>query len=103
MDHKIYTLLKKRGTIETILILSRMPRHKIVQHKFFNELNQEGSYYNAYLRVKKELLKKEIITFSLNQQNEYVIELTQKGIAIGKHIKEIETLLITKEKDREGT
>ena len=85
--------MKKRGFAETLQTLAGFKDFKAVQKSFFEKFEKEQSYYNAYLRVKDILLKEDLIKFELNEENEKVISLTEKGKDLYRKIEEIEALL----------
>ena len=94
MPMQFYSLLKKRGFSETLQILGSFENNEAVQAKFFEKFEKEGqSYYNAYLRVKKLLLDSGLIKFKLNESNEKVIYLTDKGKTVLDKLREVETLI----------
>ena len=67
---------------------------KQFKRNFSKNLEKEGqSYYNAYLRVKKLLLDSGLIKFKLNESNEKVIYLTDKGKTVLDKLREVETLI----------
>ena len=85
--------MKKRGFSETLQTLAGFPEKKAVQKEFFDRFEKEQSYYNAYLRVKDLLLKEGLIKFELNENNDKVICLTDKGQKVFDKIMEIEKIL----------
>ena len=93
MTLKIYEYMKKRGFTETLEVLGNFEAQEAVQSKFFESFDASSSYYNAYLRVKKLLLDVGLIKFKLNDANEKVIYLTEKGKDVLKKIQEIETII----------
>jgi len=93
MTLKLYKYMKKRGFGETLETLAGFKDNKAVQKKFFERFEKEQSYYNAYLRVKDILIKEKIIAFELNEENEKVIKLTEKGQDLFNKIQEIEKIL----------
>jgi len=94
MPMQFYTLLKKRGFSETLQILGSFDNNEAVQSKFFEKFEKDGeSYYNAYLRVKKLLLDSGLIKFKLNEANEKVIYLTEKGKSVLTKLNDIEDLV----------
>ncbi|UYP48744.1 hypothetical protein NEF87_005029 [Candidatus Lokiarchaeum ossiferum] len=90
---KFFNLFRKRGFSETISILHSFPEKEIVQSKFFEQLQKEKSYANSYFRVKKDLLAHKLIAYKLNDDNEKVIFLTEKGASIWDKVQEIEKLI----------
>ena len=92
-NNNLYSYLKKRGFAETLKVLGEFDHYEAVQGKFFEKFEQSQSYYNAYLRVKKILLETGLIKFKLNEQNEKVIYLSDKGQTVLKKLEEIEKLI----------
>jgi predicted transcriptional regulator len=90
-----HTLFKKRGFREVILILGSFPAHEAAQTQFFNQIKTAGTYYNAYLRIKPQLLAAQLIAFKLNDQNDKVIYLTTKGNQVLAKLQELDTILVT--------
>jgi predicted transcriptional regulator len=93
MTTKFYEYMKKRGFGETLEVLGNFDNHEAIQSKFFESFEASNSYYNAYLRVKKLLLDSGLIKFKLNDNNEKVIFLTEKGKEVLGKIKEIEDII----------
>ncbi|WP_457559242.1 hypothetical protein [Candidatus Harpocratesius sp.] len=93
MANRLYTLMKRRGFAETLKVLGSFEKCEAVQSKFFEKFEESDSYYNAYLRVKKQLLDSELIKFKLNENNEKVIYLTDKGKQVLEKMEEIEKLI----------
>ena len=92
-NSKFYSYMKKRGFSETLKVLGEFEQYEAVQGKFFEKFEQSQSYYNAYLRVKKILLETGLIKFKLNEQNDKMIFLTDKGQTVLKKLEEIESLI----------
>ena len=92
-NSKFANYMKKRGFSETLKVLGEFDKYEAVQGKFFEKFEQSQSYYNAYLRVKKILLETGLIKFKLNEQNEKVIYLSDKGQTVLKKLEEIEKLI----------
>jgi hypothetical protein len=93
MGNRLYVLMKRRGFSETLKVLGSFENAEAVQAKFFEKFEESESYYNAYLRVKKQLLDSELIKFKLNDSNEKVIYLTEKGKQVLQKMNEIEELI----------
>ncbi|XEO76470.1 hypothetical protein WKT22_01494 [Candidatus Lokiarchaeum ossiferum] len=93
MSNKFYQMMKKRGFSETLKVLGAFDKQEAVQSKFFEKFEESESYYNAYLRVKKNLLESQLIKFKLNDNNEKVIYLTDKGKEVLQKMEEIEELI----------
>jgi hypothetical protein len=79
--------------MSTLEILNTFPQSCTTLPKFFNALETHGSYYNAYLRVKKELIDAHLVGFKLNEAYEKEIFLTADGILVLDHLKVIEQIL----------
>ena len=88
-----FKLVKKRGFCETIEILNSFNNQEAVQSEFFQKLVESESYPNVFFRVKNELLKHNLIAYKLNNSNEKVIFLTDKGKQIWGLINDIEHML----------
>jgi len=88
-------LLKRRGFAETLEILNDFPQQEAIQSEFFDKMVNSSSYPNVFFRVKTDLLKHHIIAYKLNQTNEKVIFMTDKGKEIWRLIQDIETLLVS--------
>ena len=87
-----FSFYRKRGFGLTIEILAELGK-EAEESTFFQALKEKGSYLNEYYRVKKDLLKKGLIKYRLNDDYEKVIILTEKGSSILEKIKEIEEIL----------
>ena len=94
MESKFYKLMKKRGFSETLKVLGQFDNTEAVQSQFFEKFEEANSYYNAYLRVKKSLLESDLIKFKLNDNNEKVIYLTEKGKDVLNKLQEIENIIV---------
>ena len=82
------SLLRKYGFYRVLDILST-DGSKIPLMLFLEKLN-EKHYYNMFLRVKKELLEKKIISIDYNTtKKRKTIHLTNNGIILKLRIKEI--------------
>lgn len=94
MDGKLsfFSLYRKRGFGLTIEILAELGS-EAEESVFFAALKEKGSYLNEYYRVKKDLLKKGLIKYRLNEEYEKVIILTKKGSSLLEKIKDIEEIL----------
>jgi hypothetical protein len=88
-----FKLFKRRGFCETIEILNNFQGQEAVQSDFFQKLIESESYPNVFFRVKDELLKHNLIAYKLNNANEKVIFLTEKGKQIWNLIMDIENML----------
>jgi hypothetical protein len=88
-----YNIAKRRGFFESLKILAKYKEEGLIQATFFKDLEEIGSYYNAFLRVKPFLVKKKLIAYKLNQENDMVIHITEKGIEVVNKLREIEEML----------
>ena len=89
-----YELYKKRGTNETLFALYSEKNHSMTLSEFFEKLEYEkNSYYNAFFRVKKDLLGMGLIRYRQNRYKEKVIQLTPKGVKIVRILKEINNII----------
>ena len=86
-------LYKKRGFHETIFILYSAKNYSLILPIFFEKLEEIGSYYNAFFRVKDELTKYELIEYKKNRQGEKIISLTERGLKLARILKRIEMLM----------
>jgi hypothetical protein len=94
MTSMLDSLLKKRGFSETLTVLGSFDNNEAIQSTFFEKFEKTAqSYYNAYLRVKKLLLDSGLIKFKLNDNNEKVIFLTDKGKKVLSKLHEIEKII----------
>jgi len=74
-------LLRKIGFYKTLEILS-IKGDSITLREFYERLYKEESYYNAFLRVKDEMVSKGLIVIHYGEES-YIfkrIKLTEKGI-----------------------
>lgn len=92
MESNFFSAYRKRGFGLTLEILAELGS-EAEESVFFQALKEKGSYLNEYYRVKKELLKKGLIKYRLNEEYEKVVILTEKGSEILKKVKEIEEIL----------
>ncbi|MHA1338966.1 MAG: hypothetical protein ACTSRZ_13410 [Promethearchaeota archaeon] len=90
---EFFKIYRKKGVSETIETLYSFKKKAAKQTVFFREVKKRYGYLNSFFRVRKELIKKEIIKYRLDEDNEKVIYLTDKGKEIYKMIKEIEKIL----------
>ena len=80
-------LLKKIGFYKTINILPS-DRKSIKLNEFYAKLI-ESDHYNTFLRIKFELLEKEIIEIYYNENHVRNIRLTGKGVVLKHSVKEL--------------
>ena len=88
-----FHLFRKRGFGETLQVLTQFPGEEAVQSQFFEKLVEQKSYPNTYFRVKKDLLKHNLIAYKLNENNDKVVFLTDKGKELWELIKKIDYFL----------
>jgi len=88
-------ILRHRGFLETLKIIHDSPGSIISQSEFFKTLNEQGCYPNVFFRVKQPLLDMGIIRYKLNEKNDKMIELTEKGHEIWKKLEKLNTLCNT--------
>lgn len=86
-------LFKKRGFYETLYTLYNAKNYTLIFPEFFERLSEMGSYYNAFFRVKDDMINHGLIEFKKNRTEEKIIRLTKKGIDITKILKKIDTLV----------
>ncbi len=92
-----FKMYRKKGFGETLETLSQFKKKEIQQNLFFKSLKANESYLNSFFRVKEDLIKIKIIGYKLDENNEKVIFLTEKGKELFKYINEIETILLNKD------
>lgn len=93
MSRKFFELFKQRGVIETLQVLNLFPNFEVVQNIFHSKLKEMGSYYQAHLRVREDLVHRQLISFKLDHNYDRVICLTEKGQRLCQIICEMETRL----------
>ena len=86
-------LYKKRGFHETLYSLYTAQNYSLTLPQFFEKLEEKDSYYNAFFRIKQEMLKYDIISYKKNRYKEKVLSLTKKGVGIVKILKNIDEFL----------
>lgn len=84
---KISSLLKKVGFYKTLQVLNS-DGEPIYMREFFKEFNKEG-YYNQFLRIRKELVTKNIIQIKKSKNGKEMILLTDNGILMKLRMKDI--------------
>ena len=89
---EIIGLLKKRGFRDTFQVLINQDSYKADRYTFYKEL-KNFSYYNSFLRVKEELVKKGIVEIEYNNRQVKYIKLTKKGLSIYNKLSEINDLI----------
>lgn len=86
-------LYKKRGFHESLFVLYKAKNYSLSLPIFFERLTEFGSYYNAFFRVKNEMVDFGVIEYKKSRNKERMIGLTPKGIKIVQILKQIEDLL----------
>jgi len=80
-------LLKKIGFYRTLGILPGDGK-SIKLNEFYAKL-LKSDYYNLFLRVRSELLKKKIIEINYDQKKNRCIKLTGNGVVLKFRLKEL--------------
>ena len=88
-----FKLYRKKGVNETLDVLSSYKGQAAKQSEFFQTLKDRESYLNSFFRVKDELLKYKLIAYRLDDENEKVIYITDKGKELYARILEIEQII----------
>jgi predicted transcriptional regulator len=88
-----FKLYRKKGVNETLDVLSSYKGQCAKQSEFFQTLKDRESYLNSFFRVKDELLKYKLIAYRLDDENEKVIYITDKGKELYARILEIEKII----------
>ena len=76
-------------------ILAGSNAHRLSKRDFYEKLN-ETSYYNSYLRIKDELIERNIIELSKRNgggKSTTFISLTPKGEYMFRQLSELDALL----------
>ncbi len=82
------SILRKFGFYRTLSLLSS-DGSKSPLMEFYTKLNQTD-YYNMFIRIKRELINKEIISIEYDSvKKRKTIRLTKNGIVLKLRIKEI--------------
>ncbi len=84
-------LLNKRGLYNTFNVLSLFDNYKADKHLFYQKLN-EFSHYNSFLRIKDDLIEKELLLVNNHNRVSYY-ELTSKGRRMYSLLKELYNLI----------
>ncbi len=87
----VINLLKKKGFSDTYNILLNFRKYKAEFHEFYKEFNKI-SYYNSFLRIKEELIKKKLININKSQNKKY-ISLSELGINVYNKLIELNDIL----------
>lgn len=91
-------LLKKIGFYKTLEILS-INGNSIRLREFYEKLLEGKSYHNAFLRIKSEMIEKELINIyyrkikSKGYPKTKMIKLTPKGITVKQTLKALTGLI----------
>ena len=88
-----FKLYRKKGVNETLDVLNNYKGQAAKQSEFFQTLKDRESYLNSFFRVKDELLKYKLIAYRLDDDNEKVIYITEKGREFYNKIMEIEKII----------
>ena len=89
-----YHICKRRGCSETLFTLYSSKNYGCTLSEFFEILEQEKhSYYNAFFRVKEDLLTMGLIEYGRNRNKEKIIRLTSKGVKIVRILREINQMI----------
>ncbi|MFX0041185.1 MAG: hypothetical protein ACFFAB_17735 [Candidatus Heimdallarchaeota archaeon] len=88
---KLRKLLNKRGLYNTFNVLSLFNNYRADKHLFYQRLN-EFSHYNSFLRIKDELLEKNLLLVDNHNKVSYY-ELTAKGKRMYSLLKELYKLI----------
>jgi len=90
MNKTFFEMFRKRGFFNTLTLLSRKP---ISQSEFFDEIKKKG-YLNEFFRVKDDLLKNQLIAYSITSYGEKMIAITEKGEILRRKILEVDALIV---------
>ena len=88
---ELVRVLKHIGINNTFQVLSQFDDLRAEKHQFYNKLNK-FSYYNAYVRVREELLKRDIIYIRQFKKQIY-IGLTEKGKELYQKLTELNDII----------
>ncbi len=89
-----FRLYRRKGFGETLEILNDFKKKEAKQSLFFIALKKNKSYLNSFFRVKDDLLKSGLIAYKLDEENDKVIYLTEKGKELFKKVNEIEEMFL---------
>jgi predicted transcriptional regulator len=90
MTNEFFKVYRKKGFNEALIVLSN--NGKILESEFFKKLTESGIYFNSFYRIKPELLKYNLMVYSLDENTyDKKIELTEKGKKILILIDQINT------------
>jgi len=86
-------LLKKIGFYKTLEILNNRGK-SIALRKFYERLFKKKTYYNAFYRIKDEMISKELIAIYYDESDRVKrIKLTRKGILAKQTLKALVELI----------
>ena len=88
---KLRKLLNKRGLYNTFNVLSLFDNYRADKHSFYQKLI-EFSHYNSFLRIKEDLLEKNLLLIDNHNKASYY-ELTAKGKHMYCLLKELYKLI----------
>jgi predicted transcriptional regulator len=88
-----FKIFRRKGFGETLEILNKFKKKETTQNLFFKTLKKNKSYLNSFFRVKADLLKTGLIAYKLDEENDKVIYLTEKGKELFNKINEIEKMV----------
>lgn len=91
---EFFRLYRRKGFGETLEILNGFKKKEAKQSLFFNTLKKNKSYLNSFFRVKADLLKTGLIAYKLDEENDKVIYITEKGKELFKKVSEIEAMVL---------
>ncbi len=89
-----FRLYRRKGFGETLEILNDFKKKQAKQSQFFITLKKNKSYLNSFFRVKDDLLKNGLVTYKLDEENDKVIYLPEKGKELFKKVSEIEKMVL---------
>lgn len=89
---KIFSVIRKRGFLDTLDILYRQDNHEMTEYEFYITMHEDG-YLNAFYRSKKDLLDCKVIGYKLSKNNKKMLYLTANGMAFVELLIQAEVLL----------
>jgi len=90
----LINFMKKKGIRDTFQVLTQFKDYKTDQRSFYKELNKI-SYYNAFFRIKYEMIKKGLIKTGRSNGKKY-IWITAKGKKVYDKLVEINEMISKK-------
>ena len=79
MKGLFYTLYRKFGFSHSLTTLASYPGGRCRVYDFYRRLKEKEGYINEFLRVRADLLKYKLVSYSLDEEFEKTIGLTPKG------------------------